>query len=44
LEPRNDVIVRKIISYSVEVPDAPSVPENVSISLITEWDVDKRGN
>jgi hypothetical protein len=43
LEPRNDVIVRKILSYSVEVPDAPSVPESVNISMITEWDVDKRG-
>ena len=43
LEPRNDVIVRKIMSYSVDVPDAPSVPESVSITMITEWDVDKRG-
>jgi len=43
LEPRDDVIVRKIISYSVDVPDAPSIPESVTISLITEWDVDKRG-
>lgn len=44
LEPRDDVIVRKIISYGVDVPDAPSVPESVTINLITEWDVDKRGN
>jgi hypothetical protein len=43
LEPRNDVIVRKIISYSVDVPDAPSVPESVSINMITEWDVDNNG-
>jgi hypothetical protein len=43
LEPRNDVIVRKILSYSVDVPDAPSTPESVSLSLITEWDVDNRG-
>jgi hypothetical protein len=43
LEPRNDVIVRKILSYSVEVPDAPAIPESVNISMITEWDVDKRG-
>ena len=43
LEPRNDVIVRKILSYSVGVPDAPSTPESVSLSLITEWDVDNRG-
>ena len=43
LEPRNDVIVRKIMSYSVEVPDAPSVPESVSINMITEWDVDNNG-
>lgn len=43
LEPRDDVIVRKILSYSVEVPDAPSIPESVSITMITEWDVDNRG-
>jgi hypothetical protein len=43
LEPRNDVIVRKILSYSVDVPDAPSTPESVTLSLITEWDVDNRG-
>jgi hypothetical protein len=43
LEPRNDVIVRKILSYTVEVPDAPSVPESVNLNLITEWDVDNRG-
>lgn len=43
LEPRDDVIVRKILSYTVTVPDIPSVPESVSLDLITEWDVDSRG-
>jgi hypothetical protein len=43
LEPRNDVIVRKILSYSVSVPDAPAIPESVTLNLITEWDVDNRG-
>lgn len=43
LEPRNDIIVRKIESYSVSVPNNPSFPEEVSLNLITEWEVDKRG-
>lgn len=43
LEPRDDVIVRKILSYAVDVPDAPSIPESVTLNLITEWDVDNRG-
>lgn len=30
------VLVRKIISYSVSVPDAPSYPEDVSLELVTE--------
>lgn len=32
----NGVLVRKIISFSVSVPDTPSYPENVSLELITE--------
>jgi hypothetical protein len=32
----NGVLVRKIISYSVEVPDTPSYPEKVSLELVTE--------
>lgn len=40
LEPRNDIIVRKIVAYSVKVKDALSVPEEVSITLIPDWEVD----
>jgi hypothetical protein len=43
LEPRDTVIVRKIDSIKVSVPDTPSFPEEVSLDLITEWEVDKRG-
>lgn len=32
----NGVLVRKIISYSVSVPDTPNYPEEVSLELVTE--------
>jgi hypothetical protein len=43
LEIRDTVLVRKIDSIKVSVPDTPSFPEEVSLDLITEWEVDKRG-
>lgn len=43
-EPREDVLVRKIESYSVSVPDNPVFPEEVSLKLISDWKVDQRGN
>lgn len=43
LEPRNDVIVRKIDSISVSVPDGVTYPEAVTVNLVAEWEVDKRG-
>lgn len=43
LEPRNDVIVRKIASYTVRVPDGVTYPETVSLNLVAEWEVDTRG-
>jgi hypothetical protein len=43
LEPRNTVIVRKIDSITVNVPDSPAFPEKVDLGLIAEWEVDKRG-
>ena len=43
LEPRSDLLVRKIESYKVDVPDNPSFPEKVELNLITEWEVDKVG-
>lgn len=41
-EPRNDVIIRKIISYSVDVPDGNAYPESVKLTLLPEWEVDKK--
>jgi hypothetical protein len=43
LEPRSDLLVRKIESFKVSVPDNPSFPEQVDLGLITEWEVDKVG-
>ena len=43
LEPRPDLLVRKIESYKVSVPDNPAFPEQVELNLITEWEVDKLG-
>jgi len=43
-EPRDDILVRKIDSFSVNVPDSPSFPEMVNLRLKTDWKVDRRGN
>lgn len=43
LEPRKDVIVRKIDSIKVEVPNNPAFPEKINLSLVTDWQVDKIG-
>jgi hypothetical protein len=43
LEPRNTILVRKITSYSVSVPNSPSYPEEVTLQLITEPQVDVIG-
>jgi len=43
LEPRKDVVVRKISSYEVRVPDGVTFPETVTLTLVAEWEVDKRG-
>jgi hypothetical protein len=43
LEIRDTVLVRKIDAIKVSVPDTPSFPEEVTLDLITEWEVDKRG-
>lgn len=43
LEPRNDIIVRKIDSYKVSVPDGTTFPEIVQLNLVAEWEVDKVG-
>ena len=44
LEPRGDVIVRKIISYSVSVPETPAFPERVTLELIDEWKEDRKND
>lgn len=43
LEPRNEIIVRKIDGYSVSVPNNPSFPEQVTLRLVTEREVDPVG-
>lgn len=43
-EPRDDLIIRKINSYKVNVPDSPTFPETVELELITDWKVDRVGN
>jgi hypothetical protein len=43
LEPRNDVILRKIESIKVSVPNSPAFPEEITLNLVPEWEVDKRG-
>jgi hypothetical protein len=42
-EPREDILVRRIESYSVSVPDSSFIPEVVSLVLATDWEVDKTG-
>lgn len=42
LEPRSDVIVRKIVGYKVSVPDSPAFPEKVDLELISEYKEDRR--
>ena len=43
LEPRNDVIVRKIDGIRVSVPNSPAFPEIIDLTLVTEWQVDAIG-
>jgi len=40
LEPRDDVIIRKIVGFSVNVPDGAALPEEVSLELIEDWKLD----
>jgi hypothetical protein len=43
-EPRSDILIRKIDSYKVSVPDTAGIPEEVSLTLVTDWKVDRLGN
>jgi hypothetical protein len=40
LEPRSDILVRKIESIKVSVPNVPNFPEKVTLDLIPEWELD----
>lgn len=42
-EPRDDILIRKINSYRVSVPDNPTFPEEVELELVTDWKVDRDG-
>lgn len=43
LEPRDQVLVRKIDAFTVTVPNSPAFPESVSLELVRESQVDKLG-
>lgn len=44
-ELRDNVLVRKVVSYTVNVPNmAAAFPEMVDIELIEDWQVDRRGD
>lgn len=43
LEPRGDLMIRKIDSISVSVPDGATFPEKISLSLVPEWQADQIG-
>jgi hypothetical protein len=42
LEPRDDIILRKIEVIKVSVPDGTTFPEKVDLTLVPEWKVDSR--
>jgi hypothetical protein len=41
LEPRSDILIRKIETIKVSVPNVPNFPEKVTLDLIPEWELDK---
>jgi hypothetical protein len=44
LEPRDQVLVRKIDAYTVNVPNSPAYPETVELELFRESGIDPIGN
>jgi hypothetical protein len=40
-ENRENLLVRKITSFEVSVPDNPTFPETVKLDLVAEWEVSK---
>lgn len=43
LEPRDNYILRKIDAVNVTVPDGVSYPEEISLTLVPEWQADQIG-
>jgi hypothetical protein len=43
LEPRKDVILRRIDNIKVSVPNSPAFPEAIDLTLTTNWEVDRIG-
>lgn len=43
LEPRKDVVIRKIDTVKVNVPNNPAFPEQIDLTLVPEWQVDSIG-
>jgi hypothetical protein len=43
-ETYNGVLLRKINSYKVTVPNSPHLPEKVELELVTDWKAGRRGN
>jgi hypothetical protein len=43
LEPRKDVVIRKIDTVKVSVPNNPAFPESIDLTLVPEWQVDTIG-
>lgn len=43
LEPRGDLLIRKIDSINVSVPDGATFPEKIELSLVPEWQADQIG-
>jgi hypothetical protein len=43
LEPRKDVFVRRIDAIRVQVPNNPAFPEQIDLTLVPDWQVDRVG-
>lgn len=43
LEPRKDVIIRKIDTVKVTVPNNPAFPEQIDLAVVPDWQVDRVG-
>jgi hypothetical protein len=43
LEPRKDVFIRRIDAIQVQVPNNPAFPEQINLTLVPDWQVDKVG-